>query len=135
MTDYLDIISVWYRDVLMFKAMNDANHLIFREEIQYIKRVADRSSYEGLEKILDALEKAKAGDFDAAAKLMKQSKDVGIKAHHIQTQLLSTEAAGEHLSVDVLLVHAQDHLMCSMLAQELVQELICLYERTAAKNA
>ena len=60
MTDYLDILSVWYRDVLMFKAMNDANHLIFREEIQYIKRVADRSSYEGLEKILDALEKAKA---------------------------------------------------------------------------
>lgn len=71
----------------------------------------------------EALEKAKAGDFDAAAKLMKQSKDAGIKAHHIQTQLLSTEAAGEHLSVDVLLVHAQDHLMCSMLAQELVQEL------------
>ena len=97
--------------------------------------MADRSSYEGLEKILDALEKAKAGDFDAAAKLMKQSKDAGIKAHHIQTQLLSTEAAGEHLSVDVLLVHAQDHLMCSMLAQELVQELICLYERTATKNA
>ena len=64
----------------------------------------------------EALEKAKAGDFDAAAKLMKQSKDAGIKAHHIQTQLLSTEAAGEH-------------------AQELVQELICLYERTAAKNA
>ena len=81
----------------------------------------------------EALEKAKAGDFDAAAKLMKQSKDAGIKAHHIQTQLLSTEAAGEHLSVDV--VHAQDHLMCSMLAQELVQELICLYERTATKNA
>ena len=59
----------------------------------------------------EALEKAKAGDFDAAAKLMKQSKDAGIKAHHIQTQLLSTEAAGEHLSVDVLLVHAQDHLI------------------------
>ena len=35
----------------------------------------------------EALEKAKAGDFDAAAKLMKQSKDAGIKAHHIQTQL------------------------------------------------
>lgn len=31
----------------------------------------------------EALEKAKAGDFDAAAKLMKQSKDAGIKAHHI----------------------------------------------------
>lgn len=59
-TDYLDILSIWYRDVLMFKAMNDANHLIFREEIQYIKKVADRSSYEGIENILDALEKAKS---------------------------------------------------------------------------
>lgn len=59
-TDYLDILAVWYRDVLMFKAMNDANRLIFKEEIQYIKRVADKSSYEGLEKILDALEKAKS---------------------------------------------------------------------------
>ena len=83
----------------------------------------------------EALEKAKAGDFDAAAKLMKQSMVAGSKAHHIQSELLSTEAAGEDLSVDVLLVHAQDHLMCSMLAQELVQELICLYERTATKNA
>ncbi len=59
-TDYLDILSIWYRDVLMFKAMNDANHLIFRGEIQYIKKVADRSSYEGIETILEALEKAKS---------------------------------------------------------------------------
>ena len=59
-TNYLDILAVWYRDVLMFKAMNDANHLIFREEIQYIKKVADRSSYEGIQKILEALDKAKA---------------------------------------------------------------------------
>lgn len=57
--DYLDIISVWYRDVLLFKATNDANHLIFKEEIQYIKKVADRSSYEGIENIIVALDKAK----------------------------------------------------------------------------
>ena len=58
--DYLDILSVWYRDVLLFKATNDANHLIFKEEIQYIRKVADKSAYEGIEIILDALEKAKA---------------------------------------------------------------------------
>ena len=44
--DYFDILAIWYRDVLLFKATNDANHLIFREEIQYIRRVADRSTYE-----------------------------------------------------------------------------------------
>ncbi len=59
-TDYLDILSIWYRDILMFKAMNDANHLIFKQEIQYIKKVADRSSYEGIEQVLNALEKAKS---------------------------------------------------------------------------
>ncbi|MBR4759969.1 MAG: DNA polymerase III subunit delta [Lachnospiraceae bacterium] len=58
--DYLDILSVWYRDVLLFKATNDANHLIFKDEIQYIKKVANQSAYEGIEIILEALDKAKA---------------------------------------------------------------------------
>ncbi|NLL75685.1 MAG: DNA polymerase III subunit [Clostridiales bacterium] len=57
--DYMDILAIWYRDVLMFKATNDANHLIFREEIQYIRKVADRSTYEGIETVISALEKAK----------------------------------------------------------------------------
>ena len=58
--DYLDIIMVWYRDVLLFKATNDVNGLIFKNEIQYIKRVAQKYSYEGIENIVEALEKAKA---------------------------------------------------------------------------
>lgn len=57
--DYLDILAVWYRDVLLFKATNDANHLIFRDEIQHIRKVADRSTYEGIETIIKALETAK----------------------------------------------------------------------------
>lgn len=57
--DYLDILSIWYRDALLFKATHDANHLIFREEIQYIRRVADKSTYEGIELIIEALEKSK----------------------------------------------------------------------------
>lgn len=57
--DYMDIFAIWYRDVLLFKATNDANHLIFKEEIQYIRKVADRSTYEGIELIISALDKAK----------------------------------------------------------------------------
>lgn len=59
-TDYLDILSIWYRDVLLFKATNDANNLIFKEEIKYIRKEAGQRSYEGIEIILDALEKAKS---------------------------------------------------------------------------
>lgn len=57
--DYLDIIAIWYRDVLLFKATNDVNHLIFREEITAIRKVAGRSSYEGIEEVIEALDKAK----------------------------------------------------------------------------
>jgi DNA polymerase-3 subunit delta' len=58
--DYLDILAIWYRDALMFKATADANNLIFRDEIKFIKQTASRSTYEGLELILKALDKAKA---------------------------------------------------------------------------
>lgn len=57
--DYLDMMAIWYRDVLLFKATKDANGLIFREEIQMIRRVAGRCSYEGIENVIEALEKAK----------------------------------------------------------------------------
>ena len=56
--DYLDIMAVWYRDVLLFKATNDVNHLVFKEEIQALRTAAGRSSYEGIESVLEALEKA-----------------------------------------------------------------------------
>ncbi|MCL2051821.1 MAG: DNA polymerase III subunit [Lachnospiraceae bacterium] len=57
--DYLDILSIWYRDVLLFKATRDLSHLIFKEEYHYIKRVADTCAYEGIEEVIEALEKAK----------------------------------------------------------------------------
>ena len=57
--DYLDICAIWYRDALLFKATNDANHLIFREELPALRKTVQRSSYEGIEEILNALEKAK----------------------------------------------------------------------------
>lgn len=58
--DYLDIMAVWYRDVLLFKATHDVNHLIFKDEIQSIQRVAKRTDYEGIEDVIEALSKAKS---------------------------------------------------------------------------
>lgn len=58
--DFLDILAIWYRDALMFKATADANNLIFRDEMRFIKQTASRSTYEGLEIILKALDVAKS---------------------------------------------------------------------------
>lgn len=57
--DYFDLIMIWYRDVLLYKATADVNKLIFKEEVYEIKKEASKSSYGGIENILEALEKAK----------------------------------------------------------------------------
>lgn len=58
--DYFDIMAVWYRDVLMFKATGDADDVTFKDEVQAIKKAASKSTYEGIETIVEALDKAKA---------------------------------------------------------------------------
>lgn len=58
--DYLDIIAIWYRDVLIYKATKNVDRVVFSDQLRYIKARASKSSYEGIENILDALEKAKA---------------------------------------------------------------------------
>ena len=75
-----------------------------------------------------ALDAAKHGNFEEADELMKRSEEAGTLAHKAQTDLLFKEMNGEHTEVNVLLVHSQDHLMTSMLAQELIKELIELYK-------
>ncbi len=59
-TDYLDIITIWYRDVLLYKATKDVGGLVFGDQLKFIKEKAAKSSYEGLETILESIEKAKA---------------------------------------------------------------------------
>lgn len=58
--DYFDLMIVWYRDVLLYKATADANHLIFKDEIYNIKKQASKSSYNGIEAVIEALDKAKS---------------------------------------------------------------------------
>lgn len=58
-TDYLDIIMIWYRDVLLYKATKEVDKVVFRDQIDAIRERAKKSSYEGIELILESLEKAK----------------------------------------------------------------------------
>lgn len=57
--DFLDIMMVWYRDVLMYKATMDADVLVFKEEGEFIRKRAGLSAYDGIEEIINAIEKTK----------------------------------------------------------------------------
>ena len=58
-SDYLDLLLVWYRDVLLYKATWNPSSVVFSDEILTIEKMASKSSYEGIELILQSLDKAK----------------------------------------------------------------------------
>ncbi|WP_318364677.1 PTS N,N'-diacetylchitobiose transporter subunit IIA [Enterobacter sp.] len=76
-----------------------------------------------------ALKQAKAGDFAAAKETMAHSRTALNEAHRVQTQLIEGDQGEGRMKVSLVLVHAQDHLMTSMLARELIAELIELHEK------
>lgn len=59
MDEYLDLLTLWYRDILYLKATDDVSNLIFKDEVYDIKKQAARRSYSGIETILQALEQSR----------------------------------------------------------------------------
>ena len=57
--DLLDIMMIWYRDVLLYKATMDADAIVFKDEGERIRKEASESSYDGIETILACIEKTK----------------------------------------------------------------------------
>lgn len=73
--DYLDLMLLWYRDVLMFKVTKDANLLLYRDQFHDISHQASTRTYEDIENILQAIDKAKMRldanvNFDVTMELM-----------------------------------------------------------------
>jgi len=58
--EYIDIMLLWFRDVLMLKASNDPNLLLFKDEYQIIKKQANIRSYDQIENIIKSMDEAKA---------------------------------------------------------------------------
>jgi len=72
----------------------------------------------------EALRLARKGDFAGADEKMKEAKEKSIGAHDEQTKLIRQEINGEKTETSLLMVHAQDHLMTSLLARDLIEEMI-----------
>lgn len=77
----------------------------------------------------EALKYAKQNDFKKSKELIEKSKAKMYEAHECQSDLIFKEANGENVGVNILMVHAQDHLMNAISIRELVEELIEIYKR------
>ncbi len=58
--DYLDILALWYRDMVYFKATRDVNAIVFKDQIRSIQETVNVCSYEGIDEVMKAIESAKA---------------------------------------------------------------------------
>ncbi|MFD2922376.1 MULTISPECIES: PTS lactose/cellobiose transporter subunit IIA [Halobacillus] len=77
---------------------------------------------------MEAIQQAKAGNFEEADRLIEEAGEELVKSHQYQTKLLQKEASGEENPINVLLVHSQDHLMTSMTVRDLAVEIIEIYK-------
>ena len=71
----------------------------------------------------------KAGDLDKADESLQTAKETVNEAHHAQTELIQAEIRGEKAPLNLLMVHAQDHLMTALVVIDLAQEFIDLYKK------
>lgn len=78
---------------------------------------------EARSKLIEALAKAEKGEFEEANQSL-------VEAHNSQTKMLAAEASGETIEVGFIMVHAQDHLMTTLLLKDVIQHLFNIYKKS-----
>lgn len=73
--DYMDLMMMWYRDVLMLKVTGNIDKLLFKGEYSTIRQQAQVLSYKAIEDKIDAIARAKTrldvnANFDVTMELL-----------------------------------------------------------------
>lgn len=73
--DYMDLMIMWYRDVLMLKVTGNIDRLLFKQQYNVMKKQAGILSYKGIEDKIDAISRAKRrlevnANFDVTMELL-----------------------------------------------------------------
>ncbi|HHT7815117.1 TPA: PTS cellobiose transporter subunit IIA [Streptococcus suis] len=69
------------------------------------------------------------GDFTQAVEKLESANSELVEAHHAQTELLQKYASGVEVKIEIIMVHAQDHLMTTMTLLEVAKEMLELHKK------
>lgn len=98
-----------------------------KEEIGMIGFEIVAYAGEARSKLLEALNNAKKGNFENTENLIKEANESLTEAHNSQTQLLAAEAEGKDNDIGFIMIHAQDHLMTTLLLSDVIETLLDIY--------
>lgn len=101
---------------MMEKTMEQLNEEIIFKIISFS---GDARSY-----IYTAFEMVARGEYEKAEEVLNKANESINCAHNVQTNLIQKEAQGIHTDISLLMVHAQDQLMTTLLAKDMVQNMI-----------
>lgn len=82
---------------------------------------------------MEAIQAAKEGRFDQADGLLAQARQSLNGAHDIHFGMLAEAADGNGEPMDIMAVHAQDHLSMATVTIDMAQEIIELYRLVSAE--
>lgn len=105
--------------------------LMVYEEGQLLEMVMEMIMHGGDAKssAMEAIQFAKADNFDEAIEKLADSEDAIEKAHKSQTKLLTKEASGDTVELSLLMIHGSDHLMTAVTFKDLAAEIIDVYRK------
>lgn len=105
--------------------MNEIDEKFMEENVFPIISLAGESKSLAYE----ALRLAKENKFEEADKKMEEAEKILLQSHEYQTNLITKEADGEKFNINMLFIHAQDHLMTAMSEKNLIKELINILKK------
>ncbi|MEG0773044.1 PTS lactose/cellobiose transporter subunit IIA [Clostridium sp.] len=82
----------------------------------------------------DAIKAAENGNIAEAEELLSKAEEELDIAHKTQTKLIQAEVNGEGLQMNLLMVHAQDHLMTAISEKSLIEHMVRLYKVIEKNN-
>lgn len=81
---------------------------------------------------VEAMEAARTGDFERAEQKMQEGNEFLVSGHTEHTSLVQQEASGNHVEVNLFLVHAEDQLMSAETIKIMANELLHVYRKCQA---
>ena len=96
----------------------------YQTAFQIILHAGNSKSYSMM-----AMQKAREGELEEAGQCVIQADGALQEAHQIQTELVQSEVTGSSIDMNIIMVHAQDHLGMAMMMRDVANEVIHIYRK------
>lgn len=98
------------------------------EELEMVSFKVISSSGAAKSLFMEAMQYARKREFEEAERCIKEGEENRQKGHEAHFELIQKEASGDPVSINLLLMHAEDQLMATETIKIMAEEIIESYK-------